>query len=487
MIVNDTHPNHSNVAVKQGLGLRRPEALPGPRGLPLIGNAHQIKLSRLHTTLEDWAKSYGPFYRVRLGPRSAVVVSDSALAHHVLQERPENYRRLSAIEEVLEELGSNGVFSAEGARWKRQRKLIMPAFSMRQLRALYPGIAADTERLRRIWEPAAQRREIVGVLDDLVRYTVDVTSRVVFGHEMESLANPDQPLHRHLNRIFSTINRRVNAVLPYWRYVKLPQDFATDRSLKAVHHQLGQLIVEARRRLDNDPERSANPVTLLDTMLLTQRSAVAEERLSDHDILSNLLTLMLAGEDTTSNTLAWMLHYLAHYPEVQERLRSDAMAGLGPALVAASFEDVMNQRYAAAVALETLRLRSVAPLFFFESARDVVLGDVCLPAGTAIVILSRVVSTSGQSFSAPEAFLPQRWLDQERNQALHTPRDALVFGAGPRTCPGRPLALFESSIVISMVARNFRVEPVSGFEEVEEQFDFTMRPSGLRIRLSPLG
>lgn len=469
--------------------LRRVVDLPGPKALPLIGNGLQLDSSRLHLILEGWAREHGSIYRVMFGPRPVIVIGDLAAMQPMLLERPDRYRRVSTVEPVLRELGAAGLFSAEGSAWKRQRKLVMPAFSMKQQRDLFPAIALITERLRQYWAKSAQRNGVVDARLDLMRYTVDVTSHVVFGRDLNTIDGAHSALQEHLNRLFHTVNLRVNALLPYWRYFKLPSDRAVDRSLRYVQSMIGEIVTTTRRELAADKARADNPKTLLEAMIVAQDEENPAERFSDEDVSGNVLTLLLAGEDTTSNTLSWVLHYMAHDPVVQERLHAEAREVFGEHQVAARYEDVAKLKYAVAVTHETLRMRSAAPLLFYETIQDEMVGDIALPAGSWIFTLARYCGLDAAHFSDPHTFNPDRWTAPQTqpaspvaSAAVHNARAALAFGTGPRSCPGRSLALFECAMVISMVARNFRVEAVSGRDEVEERYDFTMHPSGLKVR-----
>src|SRR6266849_2549249 len=111
--------------------------LPGPRGLPLLGNLLQLKATQLPTILEHWADRYGPLYTFRLGRKPVVAVAEPARIQEVLRRRPETYRRLRTIATVFEELGGQGVFAAEGARWRRQRRVVLPALSTLQVRQFF--------------------------------------------------------------------------------------------------------------------------------------------------------------------------------------------------------------------------------------------------------------------------------------------------------------------------------------------------------------
>lgn len=466
---------------------RQLDTLPSPRGLPVVGNALQLDVTRLHLIFEAWARAHGPRYTFRMGRQRWLVVGDLAPIRQVLEDRPDNYRRVSQLEPVLKELGTHGLFSAEGDAWKRQRQLVMPAFSLRQLKELHPSIVRFTERLLMHWKGAASRGDVVDVRRDLMRYTVDVTSYVVFGRDLNTLEKPASNLQLHLGRLFTAINRRMNSPLPYWRWFKLPRDRAVDASLRVVHATLAKLIADGRQVLAARGGEARSTNTLLEAFLVSQREAPQERPLSDEEIVGNVLTLLLAGEDTTSNTMAWMLHYAAQDSSIQASLQQEADRVLGSAALSANFEDVAKLKVTSAVTQETLRLRSAAPLLFFEPLRDVVLDGLAIPARTPMVLLTRFCALSRGHFFEPTRFDASRWLDAGANSCPHNPRAALAFGSGPRTCPGRALALFECAMVLSMVAKNFTLEPVSSPDAVTEFFDFTMQPAGLKVRFSPRG
>ena len=147
--------------------------LPGPRGLPLVGNAHEFRLSRLHLKLEEWAERYGPIYTFRIGPRRIVAVADRTAIQRILQQRPDGFRRSTRIQSVAEEMGLMGVFAAEGDDWRRQRRIVLSALNRAKLEGFFPGLAEIVNRLQRKWGRAADLGEPVDLCRDLMRFTVD--------------------------------------------------------------------------------------------------------------------------------------------------------------------------------------------------------------------------------------------------------------------------------------------------------------------------
>jgi cytochrome P450 len=203
---------------------------------------------------------------------------------------------------------------------------------------------------------------------------------------------------------------------------------------------------------------------------------------SDDMIFGNLMTMLLAGEDTTAYTLGWAVHQLCDSPESVTQLRQEADELLRTSDVADDIEAANKLVWAGAVANETMRLRPVAPLVaVLEAKVDTVVGDLLVPKGTRVVVLMRPAACDPGHFAEPHAFRPQRWLGEIAG--AHDVSAHIPFGSGPRICPGRLLALLEMKLLLSMLYKNFDVERVGKEEEVREQFAFTMSPVGLKVRL----
>ncbi len=452
--------------------------LPAPKGLPLLGNVHQLDIKRLHQVLEAWCAELGPLYTLRLGPQRALVCADAELAQTVLRERPQHYRRFSPIESVLSEMGGNGVFSAEGEAWKPQRQLIMKALAATHFRGFFPALQAITHRLLRRWQQAAARGEVVDMGKDLVRYTVDVTTALAFGEDPNTLEQQGDVIQDQLSLIFPMIDKRIGSAFPLWRYVKLPQDRAFERALSRVHAHVASLIERAKRRLRD--EAVSVPRNLLEAMLLAREQP--DSRLDESVVAANVLTLLLAGEDTTAHTLAWTMPYLAADTALQQRLHDQAAQVMGAGQMLRDFDDLKSLDLFEATAQEATRLRPIAPFMGLEPLQDRVLGDVALSAGTPVFLLLRPAMLDGRHFSDPQVFDPTRWT-HERTAAQHNPRAYMQFGAGPRVCPGRHLAGVELRLVLSMLVRNFTLELATDAASIRETMSFTMVPSHMPVRL----
>ncbi|MDE2275712.1 MAG: cytochrome P450, partial [Burkholderiales bacterium] len=274
------------------------------------------------------------------------------------------------------------------------------------------------------------------------------------------------------------------------RYVKLPADRRLDRHVAALREAVQGFIAQARARLAAEPARRAAPANLIEAMIVARDSPASG--LGDRDVAGNVLTMLLAGEDTTANTLSWMVYLLSRHPAALARARDEVRAVLGDDRVPTRLEQLAALDYVEACAHETMRLKPVAPLLVMQAARATVVAGVALPAGGLMVFLSRAGSMDARHFAQPEAFEPARWLKPTGPQAgggVAAPgsakRVSMPFGAGPRICPGRYLALLEMKMAMAMLLGSFEIESVATPDggPARERMAFTMSPVGLKLRL----
>ncbi len=461
---------------------RRIADLPGPRRLPLIGNFLDLDPPRMHEVFEAWATEHGPMVRLALGRRDVVMVSDPTIAEPLFRGRPEPYRRMTPLEAVFVEMSANGVFSAEGESWRAQRRLAMEALSQRHLRGFYPTLHDITTRLHRRWTRAATDGRTLDLAEELKRFTVDVTTLLVFGYDLGTLEGKDDDvIQRHLEHVFPAFHRRLTSWFPYWRFFRLPQDRRLDHALAELHAWLTRVIVGTKKKLEEEPARAESPSNFIEAMLAA-RDAEGQP-FTDDVIFGNALTMLLAGEDTTAYTIAWAAHHLIDAPDAWQALRAEADLVLGDALVPADLDAANRLPFATAVANEAMRLRPVAPHVFFEPTEDVVVGDVAVPRGTGLIALTRFPTRDARRFYEPLAFRPERWISPGAGGRAHDAAAHVPFGSGPRICPGRTLALVEMRVALSMMARSFDMERVGRSSDVKEVMAFTLTPEGLRVRL----
>ena len=465
--------------------LRQVKDLPGPRGLPLLGNLHQVELARVHQSVEQWSRQYGPFFRFRLAGRRYLVVADHAALSTVLRDRPDGFRRTARLQEAWLEMGlPSGVFGAEGDDWRRQRRMVMAGFDPTHVRAYFPALLTVTRRLHRRGQVAAREHRSIDLQADLMRFTVDTITGLAFGADVNTLESDESVIRQHIDVIFPALYRRVLSALPYWRFLKFGADRRLERSVQAVNATIQGFVNRARERLAADPGLHERPGNLLEAMI-----AAADRDgsgVGDAEIAGNVLTLLLAGEDTTANTLAWMIHLLHRNPAALKRAQEEVLR-VAPDPAAFSMEQMAALDYVEACAHETMRLKPVAPFLAVEALRDSVIADIQVPAGTIVWAVMRHDSVAERHFANASAFEPQRWLGETGpvQSASAAKRVSMPFGAGPRVCPGRYLALLEMKMAMAMLLGRFEIESADapGGGPAQERLALTMVPVGLRMRL----
>ncbi len=448
--------------------------LPGPRGLPVLGNALQIDSASLHLTAEKWSRTYGEAFRFRIGPRQLVVLSNPETIATALRDRPDGFRRTTRMSRIARDMGFNGLFTAGGEAWRRQRPMVMAGFDPGRIKAYFPALVKVTERFERRWQRAAAAGEKIELQADLMRYTVDVTAGLAFGADINTIESDTDVIQQHLDKILPSLFKRLFAPFPAWRWLR---NRSVDKHVNALQSAVTQFIAQARARMEANPALRTQPANLIEAMIAARETEGSG--VDDADVAGNVLTMLLAGEDTTANTLAWMIYLLSRHPEALRRAREE-VAGRN----VARYEEVSALPYVDACINETMRLKPVAPILLLEPIRDTSLGELELPAGTLIMCLMRAGATDERRFPQAQTFDPGRWLTVS---ATSSKRVVMPFGAGPRLCPGRYLAILEMKMVTAMLLSQFEIESVTTPDggEAKEHLAFTMSPVGLKLLLRP--
>ncbi|HJS76687.1 MAG TPA: cytochrome P450 [Burkholderiales bacterium] len=453
--------------------LRKIRELPGPRGLPILGNLLQLRNSRLHLTAEKWSRTYGEYFRFRIGPRLFLAVANPETIAAVLRDRPDGFHRGERLSAIADDMGFNGVFSANGDAWRRQRSMVMASFDPRHIKAYFPALARVTERFERHWRRAAAAGETIDLQADLMRYTVDVTSGLAFGVDINTLESDEEVIQTHLDQVFPALFRRLMAPFPYWTWLR---NRNLDRHLDALQRAVQDFIGQARRRMQANPALRDTPTNLIEAMIAARDNPGSG--VTDADVAGNVLTMLLAGEDTTANTLAWMIYLLYRHPDALRRAREEV---LGRDLH--NYESMTALPFVDACINETMRLKPVAPIIILQPTRDTVVAGIEVPKGTILMCLMRAGAIDERRFPDARAFDPARWLSGAT--AASPKRVSMPFGAGPRLCPGRYLAILEMKMVMTMLLDNFEIEHVGTPDggEAREHLAFTMYPEELRLKL----
>ena len=467
--------------------LREFDALPGPRGVPILGNALQIESTRFHQQLAAWSDEFGPLFKLQLGKRKMLIVGDHKMVAAILRDRPDGLRRTARLEAIWREMNMPpGVFGSNGDEWQRQRRMVMAGFDPAHVKRYFPSLQTVAQRVVRRWQMAASAKTSIHLQPDLMRYTVDTIAGLAFGAEVNTLETEGDVIQQHLDKIFPALFKRLLSPFPTWRYLPSASNRELERSIAEVNRAVSGFVAEARGRLQADSSLREKPNNLLEAMIAA--ADVPGSGIDDHQVAGNVLTMLLAGEDTTANTIAWMIHLLWRNPAALARAVDEVRAVVRD-VNNPSFEEMAKLDFVEACAHETMRLKPVAPILPLETLREMTIGDVRVPAGIIVTSLMRRDSVSDGHVPNAAAFDPERWLIAAANaptiNAISAKRVSMPFGAGPRICPGRYLALLEMKMLMAALLGNFDIEAVTTPDglEAREYLAFTMAPVGLQMKL----
>jgi cytochrome P450 len=379
--------------------------------------------------------------------------------------------------------GIPGVFLAEGDDWRRQRRMVMPGLAPHAIKAYFPSLVRVALRLQRRWQQAMDAGATIDLSADLKRYTVDIIAGLAFGSDVNTIESGDDVIQKHLDVILPGLSRRSLSVFPYWRYIKLPADRRLEESVAAMRASVDELITQARMRMDAHPSLRTRPTNLLEAMIVAADEE--DSGVDDTTVAGNVSTMLLAGEDTTANTLSWMLYLLHRHPEAMQRA-SEEVRRMSPDPASFNIEQMDALSYIGACAEEAMRLKPVAPYIPLEAVEDTVVADIRVPAGTVVWCVMRHDGVDERFFPDAASFKPERWLGDRPSGDKAVP---MPFGAGPRTCPGRYLALLEIKIAMAMLLGGFEIEAIDAPDgkDAKEFMGFVMSPVGLTMHLRARG
>ena len=456
----------------------RVKNLPGPKGIPVFGHLFSLDLPDLHNQIETWADEHGDVFMLDLGIFKHLVVTRPSMIQKILADRPDGYIRSSKLRKVILEGGVNGVFNAEGDDWKRHRHIVAKGLDVRHQKDFYPAMTPVLERLYNKWKQHADSEEAFDIQKDLFRFTVDVTASLAFGYPMNTLEQEGSAIQDHMNKVFPTIFNRLNMPIPWYKLYKKKGDKEFDVAVDEMNRLVDEFIASAKQRLQDNPELKKNPPSVIEAILV---AAEEDPNFNDEEVRGNLLTLLLAGEDTTAHTLTWLIYLLADQPEVVENMRKEADSVLGDDFWATRYDQNSQMKYIEGTAFESMRFKPVAPVMLFETLEDFEVEGVFIEKGQRILTQHRYASLQEENFTSSAEFKPERWLKESRCP-VHNTEAFTPFGGGPRYCPGRNLAILEIRMVMSMLLKNFEVEIV-GKEDVKEIMAFVMMASGYKAKL----
>ncbi|MEU6220019.1 cytochrome P450 [Streptomyces sp. NPDC047022] len=418
------------------------------------------------TFIEGLARSYGDVTRHHAGGDTVYLLNRPDLARHVLKDNGANYTKEETPDDrMLRPLLGNGLLTSNGEDWARQRRLTAPAFRPSSVRTFDGIVTEATERMLARWQDAMASGTPLAVDHHLTALTLTILTRAILGPDIDGIGEG-------FGRAVDAVNRCIG------HYVPDPDPDPADTAQRQRGFQQARLFLDsvtrtliAARRAGGS-EVPENEATLLDRMMSSGHLV------SDADLRDQVLTIVMAGHETTAKALTWTLYLLDRHPEEAAKVREEADRVLGGRPPTAA--DLHLLPACRRAVMEAMRLYPPVWLISRRAVGEDETGGYRVEPGTLVCVSQWVLHRHPDHWEAPEEFRPDRFDGADLPSHLYLP-----FGGGDRICVGQHLAMLEAVLVLAMLVRSVRLTLVPGFP-VEPEALVTLRPRyGMQMIASP--
>ena len=434
---------------------------PGPTGWRAIGQSLRFAKDPLGL-LSGIARTYGDIASFSLAGNPVFLVSHPDYVREVLIAQRAKFE-VSALRARLELVLGTGLLTSRGELHARQRRLMQPVFRKSRIDA-YAGCMVDyARRTRDRWRPGGE----IDLSGEMMKLTMAVVAKTLFDHDVEGDADR---VSRNLTLLMSYFTRLMSPWLRYGLKLPLPATLKFRRALRELDTVIYGMIAHRRQHPTGGED--------LLSLLMRAKDDETNAAMTEKQLRDELLTLFLAGHETTANALTWTIWLLAQHPDADAKVHAEAAAVLaGRERFDAA--DADRLLYARQVLLEGLRLYPPAWFVGRTPLEDVQLGGYTIPKGATVLLSQYVSHRDGRFFSDPQRFRPERWTG-EFLQRL--PRGAYFpFSAGDRHCIGEGFAWLEALLILATLVERWRFELAPG-QDVVPRPAVTLRP-GSEVRV----
>ena len=401
--------------------------------------------------------------------RRMFIINEPGAIRYVLLENAANYIKSEVGRRLLEPGLGRGLLTSEGETWRRHRRIMAPSFDPRSIVGYAPIMTEVTQELLAKWDGLPQGSE-TDVAAAMMHATLHIISKAMFSANSDEIVDV---VESGVNRYQTIVRPSLLDLMhfPLW-LSRLISPMPTDGIFDAFDQKIDRLLTERGRTPD------AEPKDLL-ARLIAARDSETGGGMTAKEVRDQVVTIFMAGHETTSQALSWTWYLLSLHPAVETKLHAelaDVLGGRTP-----RYDDIANLRYTRMVIEESMRLYPPAHTTGRQPlAADEILGHR-IPAGAEVLIMPWLLHRKPQLWEDPERFDPERFSPE---RSAERPRFAYIpFGAGPRICIGAAFAMTEAILILATIAQRYRLHLKPGFP-VEPQGLITLRPRyGLQMRL----
>lgn len=467
---------------------------PQAKGLPIVGNVADFTPKTILKTLVDYPRIYGPVVRFSVFNRFSHLITDAELIREVLQKRPKKFRRRRSEQYLSDLLNiSTGLFNSNGEVWSRIRRVTSSSFSTLNVKLKFPAIVEQVEGLVDRLKQHAAKGDRVDMKFEAFSFTIRVITVVAFGLSLDNEITHYFISPQFMEDIVAQFRlvaeyRLFPAPHAFWRWS--PSYKYEVEGLKANDRvtAASRRVIDAKRHLLAQP--GATPSAMIDFMLLKEDSQAADS-LTDEEVIANVKTFFMAGAETTSVVISWMVYVMAVHLDVRDKIRAEADALLlkvaqeGRSI---TVDDIAELKYCPAVERELLRVYSPAlaspfELTDFSESLFLANGLEVVP-GEEIWINVEGIMRDPLVYPDPLAFKPERWLTDDRDQLAKMEAYYFTFGGGPRICPGKHLASAEILAAMVYVSHHFDVSLDCPKDEIKRIMNFAASANKMPVKFT---
>ncbi|XP_068664568.1 protein LUTEIN DEFICIENT 5, chloroplastic-like [Aristolochia californica] len=438
-----------------------------PEGYPQIPNAKgaisAIRGEAFFLPLYELYLTYGGIFRLTFGPKSFLIVSDPSIARHILRDNSKAYSK-GILAEILEFVMGKGLIPADGEIWRVRRRAIVPALHQKYVAAMIGLFGEASARLCQKLDAAASDGEDVEMESLFSRLTLDVIGKAVFNYDFDSLTNDTGIVEAVYTVLREAEDRSVSPIptweIPIWKDIS-PRQKKVSAALKLINDILDDLIAICKRMVEEEElQFSEEYMNDQDPSILHFLVASGDD-VSSKQLRDDLMTMLIAGHETSAAVLTWTFYLLTKEPRVLSKLQDEVDSVLGDRFP--TIDDMKNLKYTARVINESLRLHPQPPVLIRRSLEDDILGEYPIKRGEDIFISVWNLHRSPTHWIEADKFNPERWpLDGPNPNETNQNFSYLPFGGGPRKCVGDMFATFETVVTLAMLVRRFNFQMAPG-------------------------
>ncbi len=442
---------------------------PGPRGLEVAGFFGGGSFAKTLAYFEQVARRYGPIASFSAFGRRLHLVTGPELVHEVLVLGQHRYARANGAA-ILRDLLGESMLMVDEPRHRERRRLLQPAFHARRIAGYGSAMLEETQRAMVGWQDG----DCIDMSAAMTKLALTIVGRALFGADVRGSSDALDASLGQAMRVVSWLGPILETLPPWANRLRLSLPLPANAHLARARREMAT-IIERLVALRNAQNGAGDDLL---SMLLAARD-VDDKPLDAQSVADELVTLMLAGHETTANTLAWAWYLLARHPHIEARLVEEVVAAAGERPIAIA--DLPRLPFAAQIFREVLRLYPPASAFGRRALDAGVLGGFAVGSGDGILLSPYVSHRNPAVFPDPATFDPDRWSPD----AATPPRCAYFpFGGGSRLCIGEAFARIEGTLVLAAITQRFALQTVNA-DPIPIAAHATLRPARpivLRLR-----